>query len=67
MGRQENLLKSLELLRKISIEADSLRAIKHLPAQEGSYVDYPKEVHPSLVKALREKGYERLYTHQHSC
>jgi DEAD/DEAH box helicase domain-containing protein len=67
MGRQENLLKSLELLRKISIEADSLRAIKHLPAQEGSYVDYPKEVHPALVKALREKGYERLYTHQHSC
>ncbi|MCJ7565310.1 MAG: DEAD/DEAH box helicase [Candidatus Aminicenantes bacterium] len=67
MGRQENLLKSLELLRKICIEADSLRAIKHLPAQEGSYVDYPKEVHPSLVKALREKGYERLYTHQHSC
>jgi len=67
MGRQENLLKSLELLRDLSLQSDSLRTIKHLPAQEGSYKDYPKEVHPALIKALREKGFERLYTHQHSC
>jgi len=67
MSRQENLLKSLELLREASLRSDSLRAIKHLPAQEGNYVDYPKDVHPALVKALREKGFERLYTHQQSC
>jgi DEAD/DEAH box helicase domain-containing protein len=66
MGREENLLKSLEMLREISIKNDSLRAIKHLPAQEGSYLEYPKQVHPALVKALREKGFERLYTHQYS-
>jgi len=67
MGRQENLLKSLELLRDLSLKTDSLRTIKHLPPQEGSYKDYPREVHPSLVKALREKGFERLYSHQSSC
>ncbi len=67
MGRQENLLKSLELLRDLSLKSDSLRTIKHLPAQEGIYRDYPKDVHPALVKAFREKGFERLYTHQHSC
>ena len=67
MGRQENLLKALDLLQDAALKSDSLRTIKHLPAQEGRYVDYPADVHPSLVKAFREKGYERLYTHQHSC
>ena len=66
MSREQNLLKSLEMLRQISIKNDSLRAIKHLPAQEGSFQEYPKQVHPALVKALREKGFERLYTHQYS-
>jgi len=66
MSREKNLLKSLETLRQISIKNDSLRAIKHLPAQEGSHQEYPKQVHPALVKALREKGFERLYTHQYS-
>ena len=67
MGRQENLLKALDLLQDAALKTDSLPTIKHLPAQEWRYVDYPADVHPSLVKALREKGYERLYTHQHSC
>jgi len=66
MGREENLLKSLELLRQVSLKSDSLRAIKHVPAQEGSFQDYPNEVHPALVKAFREKGFEKLYTHQSS-
>ena len=65
MSRQDDLLKSLETLRRSALEEDSpLRAIKHLPAQEGKYADYPPETHPDLVKALREKGIERLYTHQ---
>jgi DEAD/DEAH box helicase domain-containing protein len=67
MGRQENLLKALDILQDAALRSDSLRTIKHLPAQEGRYVDYPADVHPALVKALREKGYERLYSHQHSC
>ena len=67
MSRQDDLLKSLETLRRIALDEDSaLRAIKHLPAQEGKYADYPPDVHPDLVKALREKGFERLYSHQHA-
>jgi DEAD/DEAH box helicase domain-containing protein len=58
MGRQENLLKSLELLRDLSLKSDSLRTIKHLPAQEGSYKDYPKDIHPALVKARDGGGFE---------
>jgi len=67
MARQENLLKSLEIIRDLALKSDSLRAIKHIPAQDGQYVDYPAEVHPALVEVLKEKGFERLYTHQHSC
>jgi len=67
MPRQEKLLKALELLRDASLKTDSLRTIKHLPAQEGKSLDYPDDVHPALVKAFKEKGYEKLYTHQHSC
>jgi DEAD/DEAH box helicase domain-containing protein len=67
MTRTENLLKSLETIRELALRNDSLRAVKHLPAQEARSLDYPPEVHPELVKALQAKGFARLYTHQHSC
>lgn len=67
MSRTEKLLKSLETIRELALRNDSLRAVKHLPAQEARSVDYPPEVHPELVKALQAKGFARLYTHQHSC
>lgn len=65
MSREENLLKSLELLKEIGVKNDSIRAIKHIPAQEGQYCEYPSDVHPALVEALKEKGFSKLYTHQH--
>jgi DEAD/DEAH box helicase domain-containing protein len=67
MGREENLQKALEILRDESLKTDSLTAVKHLPAQEGRYRDYPEEIHPALVSALKAKGFERLYIHQHAC
>jgi len=66
MTREENLLESLELLRKIGLKHDSIRTIKHLPAQEGRYQDYPSDIHPALPEALKEKGFLKLYSHQHS-
>ncbi|NIO49210.1 MAG: DEAD/DEAH box helicase [Candidatus Aminicenantes bacterium] len=65
MSREENLLKSLEFLKEIGVKNDSIRAIKHIPAQEGQYCEYPPEVHPALAEALKEKGFLKLYTHQH--
>jgi DEAD/DEAH box helicase domain-containing protein len=65
MSREENLFKSLELLKEIGVKNDSITAIKHLPAQEGRYREYPAEIHPALKKALKEKGFSRLYSHQH--
>jgi DEAD/DEAH box helicase domain-containing protein len=68
MNRDKNLIKSLENLQKAVEETHSITAIKHIPAQEGSYRDYPEDVHPLLVEVLKSKGFSRLYTHQHqSC
>lgn len=64
MSRDENLIKSLEELKKIGIINDSITAIKHIPARQGRYRAYPSDVHPALIKALQEKGFSRLYTHQ---
>ena len=65
MQKEKNIKKALEELKKIGLRDDSLRLIKHIPAQEGSYQQYPEEIHPSLVKALKKKGFSQLYSHQH--
>ena len=66
MSRAEKILKSIELLKDIGSKFDSITAIKHIPAQEGSFREYPEEVHPVLRDALRGKGFEKLYSHQRS-
>ena len=65
MSKEERIIKSLELLQKISLKNNSIRAMKHIPAQEGRYRKYPEDVHPALVEALKEKGFSKLYSHQH--
>jgi DEAD/DEAH box helicase domain-containing protein len=66
MSREENLLKSLSLLKEVGFKHDSIRALKHLPAQQGRFREYPGEVHSSLVAALKQKGFTSLYTHQYA-
>ena len=66
MSREEDLLKSLDLLQALGLKHDSITAIKHLPAREARTADYPDDAEPSLVKALKEKGYRSLYSHQRS-
>ncbi|MEN6310431.1 MAG: DEAD/DEAH box helicase, partial [Acidobacteriota bacterium] len=67
MTKDEKLLRSIELLKDIGYRDNSICAIKHLPAQEGKYRDYPDGVHPALREALELKGFHRLYSHQRSC
>src|SRR5512136_901195 len=66
MSNEEKILKSLELLKDFGYKSDSIKAIKHLPAQEGSFRDYPDDVHPALRKALADKGFTSLFSHQRS-
>jgi len=64
MNRESKLLEALEKLKKSAASTDSLRVVKHIPAHEGRYKEYPEDIHPALLTAYREKGFTRLYTHQ---
>ncbi len=66
MLKEDNLIKSLEILKEIGVKGESIRAVKHIPAQQGQYQEYPPDAHPVLVNALKEKGFSSLYIHQHS-
>jgi DEAD/DEAH box helicase domain-containing protein len=66
MSRENNLLISLQGLQEMGLKEGSITAVKHIPAQEGRFADYPTGVHPALRDAFREKGYDRLYSHQRS-
>ncbi|MFQ6037197.1 MAG: DEAD/DEAH box helicase [Candidatus Aminicenantales bacterium] len=65
LAEDENLMKSLELLKEVGVKNQSITAIKHIPAREGRTREYPQDIHPALVEALKEKGFQRLYTHQY--
>jgi DEAD/DEAH box helicase domain-containing protein len=41
-----------------------LTAVRHFPAREAQWADFPSWVHPELVSAYGAKGIRRLYTHQ---
>jgi DEAD/DEAH box helicase domain-containing protein len=66
MSNEEKILRSLELLKDIGYKSDSIKAIRHIPAQEGQYRDYPDGVHPALRDALAAKGFTQLFSHQRS-
>ncbi|MFZ2054899.1 MAG: DEAD/DEAH box helicase, partial [Candidatus Aminicenantales bacterium] len=66
MTREESLLKSLKALQEMGLKEDSITAVKHIPAQEARYAEYPPNVHPALLAAFRQKGYQKLYSHQRS-
>jgi DEAD/DEAH box helicase domain-containing protein len=41
-----------------------LTAIRHFPARDAQWADFPAWVHPDLAAAYAAKGIHRLYTHQ---
>jgi DEAD/DEAH box helicase domain-containing protein len=41
-----------------------LTAIRHFPAREAQWADFPAWVHPNLAAAYAAKNIRRLYTHQ---
>ena len=60
----ERIVKSLDILQEVGFKSDSICAVKHIPAQEGQYKDYPDDVHPSLLAALKKEGvYANLNLH----
>src|SRR5438105_2815705 len=54
----------LDALAARDHNGDMLTAVRHFPAREAQWADFPSWVHPDLVSAYAEKGISRLYTHQ---
>lgn len=65
MDRTASLLEGLEILKAIGLKNEAIKAIHYLPPQPGRYRDYPPDVHPILLTALRKKGYNQLFEHQY--
>lgn len=65
MDRTASLLEALEILKAIGLKNEAIKAIHYLPPQPGRYRDYPPDVHPILLTALRKKGYNQLFEHQY--
>jgi len=45
-------------------DGELLTAVRHFPAREAQWADFPSWVHPDLAAAYASKGIRRLYTHQ---
>ncbi|HEY6267712.1 MAG TPA: DEAD/DEAH box helicase [Candidatus Acidoferrum sp.] len=45
-------------------DGELLTAVRHFPAREARWADFPAWVHPDLAAAYAAKGIRRLYTHQ---
>ncbi len=59
-----SLQKVLDQIEKDPHLARHITHWRHIPARPGSYADYPTGIDPRLVAAYRQRGIERLYTHQ---
>jgi len=56
-------LKGLEIQKSLQNEP-VLAAMRHFPAREARFADFPPSLHPQLRDVLKGRGYEGLYLHQ---
>src|SRR5713101_2450063 len=54
----------LESFATRDYNGEILTAVRHFPAREAQWADFPAWVHPDLTSAYAAKGIRRLYTHQ---
>lgn len=65
LTRRSGLESALARFEQAMADPDSpIRAIRRQPAREGEFVPIPGSVDPVLAQALKDRGIERLYTHQ---
>jgi DEAD/DEAH box helicase domain-containing protein len=51
-------------LKSDGARLESITALRHFPALPADFVDFPEELAPEIVAALRKRGVDRLYSHQ---
>src|SRR3982075_207874 len=54
----------LDAFAERDYNGELLTAVRHFPAREAQWADFPAWVHPDLASAYAAKGIRRLYTHQ---
>src|SRR5882757_8806983 len=54
----------LDTLAARDVHGEILTAVRHYPAREAQWADFPTWVHTDLAAAYLAKGIRRLYTHQ---
>src|SRR5438445_1754878 len=55
---------ALDAFRARDHNGGVLTAVRHFPAREAQWAEFPAWVHPNLVSAYAAKGIHRPYTHQ---
>jgi len=56
--------KNLEQLLESPEFAPNIVVNRLLPAREGIYEDFPEDLDPRVIKAFKNRGIERIYSHQ---
>ena len=51
-------------LEAMQQEQSPVRAVRHQPAREARFADFPADLNQALVDAVTSRGISRLYTHQ---
>jgi DEAD/DEAH box helicase domain-containing protein len=64
VDRSHALEKVIAELKGEGGRLDSITALRHFPPLPASFDDFPDELHPAIIEALRKRGIERLYSHQ---
>ena len=54
----------LDVLAARDVHGEILTAVRHFPAREAQWADFPAWVHSDLAAAYGGKGIRRLYSHQ---
>jgi DEAD/DEAH box helicase domain-containing protein len=62
--RSVALRKAITEIEAATQRYPSITAFRHFPALPGSFEDFPPELDARLVEVLRQRGIERLYSHQ---
>jgi DEAD/DEAH box helicase domain-containing protein len=54
----------LDVLAARDVHGEILTAVRHFPAREAQWTDFPAWTHSDLLAAYTDKGIRRLYSHQ---
>lgn len=64
ISKKKTIEEILQEWQSIPEMQDRVEYVHTIPAKPAKLVDFPSELHPSLIKALHKRGIDQLYSHQ---